>query len=263
MEVFTLVLSSLISLISPVGLGVDTVAERAIRSQFKSVEQLQVRIDNAPSHQILRGKANRIRIAGRGLVPLQDVRLEALEVETDPINLNRRRLLQRRGKLQLEEPLQTGVRLVLKEDDIAQALKSPVVMQQLQKLVGSLGGLTRQSSATSKLVNPQVEFLDNQRIRVQAELQDADTANKLVIQVESGVEVVAGRRLRLINPTARLNGAAIPENFVKSIAESLTERYDLGQLEPSGVTARILRLELDSDQLELAVFIKAPAGLQI
>ncbi len=69
MEFIAILLSSLISLVSPTGLVIDKVAENTLRKQFASVERLQVRIDNTPSYQILGGRVDRIRIAGRGLFP--------------------------------------------------------------------------------------------------------------------------------------------------------------------------------------------------
>ncbi|MGB5771982.1 MAG: DUF2993 domain-containing protein, partial [Crocosphaera sp.] len=51
MEWFTILLSSFITIISPVGLIVDRVVADALRSQVAGVEELAVRIDNTPSYQ--------------------------------------------------------------------------------------------------------------------------------------------------------------------------------------------------------------------
>ena len=76
MEFLTILLSSLLGLVSPTGLVTEKVANNVVRSQFSKVEQLQIRIDNPPSHQLLQGKVQRIRMAGRGLQLKQlDIRL--------------------------------------------------------------------------------------------------------------------------------------------------------------------------------------------
>jgi hypothetical protein len=64
MEFFTLLVSGALGLVTPVGLVVDQAAVGAIRSQLAQVEQLQVRVDNAPTHQLLQGKVERVRVAG-------------------------------------------------------------------------------------------------------------------------------------------------------------------------------------------------------
>ncbi|NER96885.1 MAG: LmeA family phospholipid-binding protein, partial [Symploca sp. SIO1B1] len=62
MELFTILFSGLISFISPLNSVGDIVIENALRSRLEKVEQLDVRIDNAPNHQIAKGKLQRLRI---------------------------------------------------------------------------------------------------------------------------------------------------------------------------------------------------------
>lgn len=246
MEFFTIFLSSLLGLVSPAGLVVDQIAQNAIRSQFE-VEQLQVRVDNAPSYQLLQGKVERVRIAGRGLQPKrQDIRIAALELETDPIDLDLRSLGPR--QLKLERPLQTGLRLVLTQKDINQALQSPKLTARLSKL--SLG------EQRYNFVNPRVEFLANNRLRFQVELQEQGDVKPLAITIETGLSVLAGRQLQLVKPSVSVNGAAAPEQFVSAIATNLSEQLDLRNLEGYGLQARILQLKITPQELEIAAFLR-------
>ncbi|HEY9618463.1 MAG TPA: DUF2993 domain-containing protein [Microcoleaceae cyanobacterium] len=251
MDILTIVLSSLMALVSPVGVVADNVAAAAIRKQLAAVEELQVRIDNTPNYQIIQGKADRIRVAGRGVFPINDLRLAVVELETDPVNLNRRRL--QRGKFRLQEPLRAGVRLVVTEVDINRALRSPNVLKRLQKLAGNVLG---DQAGHYKLQNSQVEFLDNHRVRLQTELQSEGSAERLAIQLESGLEIVAGRQLRLLQPTVQLNGEPVPETILAAMLDRLPEKLDLQQLESSGITARVVQFKLDSDRVELAAFVQ-------
>jgi hypothetical protein len=254
-EVLTIVLASLFTLISPAGFVVDQVAERTIRSRLAKVEELQVRVDNAPSYQIAQGRAERIRIAGRGLFPFQDVRLEALELETDPVNLKLGRSL-RRG-LPLQQPLNAGIRLILKEEDINRALRSPSATAELRQLgVQVLEDDDARQVERYELINPQVEFLDNQRIRVQVELRETGDPTTLAIFAELGVEIVGGRRVRLIAPVVRVNNKLVPEKLLSAIVRGVLERSDLRQLEKSGITARILHWRQNSGQIDLAAFVQ-------
>ncbi|KAM3106810.1 LmeA family phospholipid-binding protein [Phormidesmis sp. 146-33] len=251
MEFLTIVLSSLIGLVSPTGLIVDRLAEKSIRSQFVSVEQLKVRVDNAPSYQILNGKVDRVRVAGRGLFPVKEVRIEALELETDPI------ALQRRGRrFKLAEPIQAGVRLVLKPDDINRALRSPTVTARLRNLgIGFLRRSEAQQAERYDLVNPQVTFLPNQRIRLQVELQEQGYPEKLAIVAEAEPQIISGRSLRLENLTLLANGQPAPKQIVGAIAR-VFDRFDLRQLEKSQITARVLKLQITPTQLQLAAFVQ-------
>ena len=94
MEFFTILLSGLLAIVAPIGVVTDKIIANNLRSRLNKVEQLQVRVDNAPSYQLVQGKVERVRIAGRGLWLTPDIRIGALEIETDPLNVDLQRLRQ-------------------------------------------------------------------------------------------------------------------------------------------------------------------------
>lgn len=255
MELITILLSGLLGALSPTGLILDSVAENAIRARFESVEQLQVRVDNAPSYQLLQGKVERVRIAGRGLSPRPGLRIAALELETDPLEFEPSSL--RQGNPILEQPVQAGVRLVLEPEDINQLLRSPAVAERLQNIgLSLLGTSPDQAARRYEAVNPRVEFLEGDRLRFQVELQEQGTTDQLPIQVETGLAIVLGRRLQLVEPVVEVNGNPIPAFIVQGVAEGVSQRFDLRNFEDAGVTARLLKLDIESNQLEIAGFVR-------
>mgnify|MGYP000037581698 CR=1 FL=1 len=259
MEFFTILLSSLLTVVSVGGLLTDSTAESSIRSQFQRVEQLKVRIDNAPTHQILQGKANHVRVASRGAWLTPDIRLDTLELETDPVSLDLARQSQAAGgsfRQLLEQPLQAGVRLALTEEDINRALRSPLVNEKLQEIAGKLLQLPgAQAGQSYQLVNPQVKLLAENRLRFQAQLT-ATNAEPLAVSLESGLNVVAGRSLQLVNPVLSINEQPIPPQLVRVLTGAIGTQFDLRSLESSGILARILKLNIDSQQIELATFVQ-------
>ncbi len=262
MEFLTIFLASLLGIFSPVGLGVEQIAANAIRAQLAQVETLAVRIDNAPNYRVLQGKVDRVRIAGRGLYPEADLRIAALEVEADQIQVDPAEL--RQGRFALAEPLYAGLRLVLTREDINQALRSPQISKQLRDLSLNFLGDSAAALERYELVEPQVEFLDKNRLRLQAilrsqpsESQSAQTANiQLAIAIETGLEITAGRQLQLLNPSVSLDGRPLPPQLVQLLVSGLSQRFDLANLEPDGITARVLSWQLDHDQLNLAALVR-------
>lgn len=252
MEFFTIFLSSLFGLISPTGLIVESAAEKAVRAQFAQVEKLQVRIDNAPTHQLLNGQVERIRIAGRGLQLKQlEMRVAVLELESDRVDLNLRNLRAPR----LEQPLQAGVRLVLNQQDINQALRSPKFTANLRNLsINILQPQSRQALPSYSFVNPHLEFLVNNRLRFQVELTEANT-KPLVIRVETRLNLIARRQLQLLEPVIYVNEEKVPEQLVKAIANNLGKQLDLTNLEVYGVQSRILKLQISPNKIEFAAFV--------
>ncbi|GAA6622159.1 DUF2993 domain-containing protein [Scytonema sp. NUACC26] len=255
MELLTIILSGLLGLISPVGLAIDRIAENTIRSQFAGVKQLQVRVDNAPSHQLLQGKVQRVRVAGRSLqLKQQSLQIAALELETDAIELDPRTL---RKKPLFQRPLQAGLRIVLTQEDINKLLQSPKFLAQLEKIKISVDDSSNTGyNSVYKFINPTVKFLANNRLSFQVELQNDSKNQPLLIQAESGINIIGGKNIQLVEPEVTANGEAAPPQFLNQIVNNINQRLDLGKLEGDGLQVRILKLNMKQQELEIAAFIR-------
>lgn len=255
MELVIILLSALLGVLAPGGLVADEVAETTLRNQLEEAEELIVRIDNTPSYQVLQGRIDRVRIAGRGLYPIAGVRIAVLELESDPIALN-----PDLSKLELKEPLQAAIKLVLTEADVNQALRSELVTDALSDL--SLDFAEGATAEQYDVVNSQFELLENDRFRLQATLQGQRTGEQTPVVAESGLEVIAGQRLRLVEPSVSLGDQPIESRFLNLLVENLTQQT-FNQLAASGVTARVLKLEVEGDRVTLAGFVRVePAAVE-
>lgn len=261
MEFLTILLSGLLALVSPIGVVTDKIIANNLRSRLNKVEQLQVRVDNAPSYQLVQGKVERVRIAGRGLWLTPDIRVGALEIETDPLNVDLQRLRQggqSSPKAALRQPAQAGIRLALTEADINKALQSPAIMARL-RVLGSrfLGG----SPEAYEVLNPRMDFLGNNRIRFQVELRQKD-GETTAFMVESGLSFTAGHSLKLMEPEVSLNGRSLSPILIAGFSEGISRRFDLRTLEEAGITARVLQWKIDTDELQAAAFVRVDASNQ-
>ena len=255
MELITVLLSSLLLLISPVGIVVDQVAENAIRDRLAGAESLDVRVDNGPSYQLLQGKVNKVRIAGRGISPIPELRFEVAELETDPIDLAFGPL--RQGEVVLDKAFQGAVHIVLSEADLNTFLASPLVAEQLGELsIGSLNPAQARERDRYQIKNPTIDFLENGRIRISAELEDLVQAGGLLIEAETGLSISRGDRLVLETPTLVANGQPVPDRLIKAIVGGFSERLSLQQFDQRGITARVLDLAVQPDALDLALWVR-------
>ncbi len=251
MELLTILLSGLLTLISPIGLVVDRTAAKKIRSQFLQVEQLQVRIDNAPTYQLLQGKINRIRIAAKQIrLKWQDISLTSFELESDALELNPH-------NLKLKQPLQAGICLTINQQNANKILQSPAFLKKLQLLEFRPGRISGAGSdPVYKLANPKVEFITKNRLLIQVELREGGKNEPILVKVETGVRVVRGRRFQAVEPLIIINGEKAPPQFVNLILENVNKLLDLSILEGGGILARILKLDVSQDQLEIAAFLR-------
>jgi hypothetical protein len=260
MELIAVLLSGITALFSLTGVLVDKNVEAALLSQIDRAEQLQVRVDNAPVHQIINGKINKLRVAGRGLWVTKDLRIDTLEVETDPVAVNLK-AIQADGQVprasSLPQPIQAGVKFKFMEEDLNNFLKSPEVISRLQKMTTStLGNAASSLNKDYQITNPQVRFLDNNRVGLKAELKDPVSGEKLAVNLETGISVVGGRKFKLLEPTATVGGTQVPPFLLAGLTTGLGDRLNLDMLEQRGITARILQFKVNPQSLELAAFVR-------
>jgi LmeA-like phospholipid-binding len=261
MELIAILLSGITSLFSLTGVIVDKNVEAAVLSQIDHAEQLQVRVDNAPVHQIINGKINKLRIAGQGMWVTKDLRIDTLEVETDPLAVNLK-AVQEDGQnprtSSLQRPIQAGIKLKFNEADLNNFLKSPDSIARLQKMTTStLGSAGNSLNKDYQITNPEIKFIGNGRLAIRAELKDPASAEKLAVKLETGVNVIGGKKFELVAPTATVGDTAVPPFILSGLTTGISERFNVDILEQRGVTARILQFKVDPQSLELAVFIRS------
>jgi hypothetical protein len=260
MELLTIILSGVLGIFSTLGVVVDKNVDMAFRSQMDRVEQLEVRSDNAPNYQIISGKINKLRIAGRGLWVSKDLRIDTLEIETDPLAINLKDVQEDGSNLRstsVQKPIQAGVRLKFNQEDLNNYLKSPDAIARLQKMTTStLGSAGSSLGKDYQVVNPQVRFLANNRVGIRADLKDAGSGEKLTVDLESGVNIIGGRKFQLVDTTAKVGETPVPSFILAGLTAGLTERLNVDMFEERGLTARILQFKVSPQQLELAAFVR-------
>ena len=122
-------------------------------------------------------------------------------------------------------------------------------------------------------MNPKVEFLPGGRIKLEVEVEEVKTAEKLKVEAESGITFAEGQRLTLTRPVLKLNGVELPEQIIQTFATDLFNRFkqeqlgslpgNLGQVKWSQLTARVIKLQVKDKKLELVAFLRLPQGLKI
>jgi hypothetical protein len=261
MELIVVLLSSLLSSLTFGGIVADKAAEQAIGSRLNRVENIQVRIDNAPSLQILSGKADRVRIAAKGLWLTPDIRIDGFQMETDPIAVDPKAIQQDLNVLKLSalpKPFQAGVKIAVTEQDLNKALSSVKVLNRIQAIISTAIATFGGSAGTVyKVENPQIRFLPNNRLGLKVSLSDGSAPNeKLDLDMETGVRVIGGRKIQLVDARGTVNRIPLPNFILAGIVNQVNEKSDLATLESSGLTARVLDVKVVDKRLEVATFVR-------
>lgn len=255
MDLLIAIITSLMAIVAPVGAVVDQLAKDAILGQITSAESLSVRLDNVPNYQILNGRVEHVRLAGRGVRPIPELRIATLDLETDAVDVDLPSL--QRGDLKLDEPAQGALRLVLNANDLNQFLQTELVQNLLSTLTFSLPGQVGEREANRYgLVDPTLEFLDGDRLRLRVDLQDSLTQEFSAITVDLGLAVRNGHQLELIDPSIMVDGERVPSQLLTAFVEGARQQLTLRQLERLGVTARVLNFQVRDNEFDLAIFAR-------
>lgn len=275
MEILTIVLSGLLSLVSGGGIVLDSIAKSQIRSQVISIEQQAIRVDNVPSYQIAQGKLQKVRIAIRGLTIEPAFKIAVLELETDAIEFDiaKLNLSSLEGlRNSLKQPMLGTGKLVLTQTDLNQALQSPEILAQLQqalnRLIVSKAG---SSNIAYQLLKLEVQLKSENRLGVKLKLARQPTnhqqnnslktsknspTEELTLVLGFKIQVLNGKSIEITDPQGSVNNRPMSSRILNGFAEGISDRLDLTSLETNGILARILQLEINHEQLKLVGFAR-------
>jgi hypothetical protein len=252
MEWISGALALIFSLSAVGGVAVDILLAQQLRAQLQSAERLEVRVKSIPNYRLALGEIDQVRVAGRGLVVRPGIRIALAELETDPIKLDLNNL----GRF--NTPLKAAVHVELTEADLNAALNSPEILKSFKGIQGELpsllGGVGQKEAFD--ISEPRIRLLQDE-IEISALLAIVGKTPKgreIRITIRTGLNVEQGTRLTFRNPRFFLDDVAVPEDLGQAFVGSLNEIIDLKALSDKGITARILRLRIEPQDLDFVGF---------
>ncbi|MDR9403878.1 MAG: DUF2993 domain-containing protein [Halothece sp. Uz-M2-17] len=271
MEFFSILLAGLFGSLSPLGWIVDQKVEAAFRSRVSAVETLDVRVDNTPNYQLLRGNLQRVRLASRGVEFTPNLRLKAFAIETDPIAVdfetfregNFRSLPQLQNAL--KQPLNAAFQLTFTENDLNRFFATPEVKKQLNAIAQRVAQqLPSTRNQRYKLLSTTVNFTENNRLIVDLKLRvsrrQQESFQDFDLRFISGLTVQQGQELILVEPVITVDGNPLPPRLVSIIETRIRDRFNLERLNKEKIIARLLQLEIEEDEVKLAAFVQIASG---
>ncbi len=108
--------------------AVSKAAEMQMSSQLDQAEKINVDVQT-DLWKLIQGQADGVSFSGKGLVVQKDIRLEELVLQTDKVDINLFSALF--GEIELNKPVKTIARVVLKEADINRAMTSNYVRSKM------------------------------------------------------------------------------------------------------------------------------------
>ena len=273
MELLVSIMSAILAIATSVNAVGDEVLKNKLESQIKSVDTIAVRIDNAPNHDILGGKVNRVRVATRNLQISQAIAFKVLELDVDGIDIKLKEWLQQdilteidgvptlRLRELFEQPVNIASRAVLTQEQLDNMLQSPFINRTIRRrLQQTLNRIAEKNYRQEdfEISSFALDLIDENRIALRMKLsgfdpEDGSKDAELNVDFEFALEVIDGISFRLTEQQVFIDGEEVePEQGVLVVAP-----VTLKALEEVGIKVRVLEWESNQDELELALFISA------
>ncbi len=229
------------------GLGeqaLNKAAELGLSSQLDEVESLDVNIKTDPL-KLVQGQVDAVIIEGEGLVMQKDLRMEELEMQMSSVAINP--LSAAFGKIELTQPTEASVRVVLTEDDINRAFNSEYIRQQLQSQKIHVNGQLR------TIVSQKVEFhlLGDGKVALKATVLLKETNETHQVAFSATPSVSAnGQTVSLENVEYGSAEETSPE-LTKALVNETSKILNLSNFDLKGMTLQVKQLEVEAGKLTL------------
>lgn len=211
----------------------------AISALFKQTNKLEVKVKAEPVAKLFQGSVDGFDFMGQGLLMHSGLRVEVMELYVQAVSIDFGAIF--KGNIQLRQPTQASMRIVLTEDDLTASFNTPFLIEKLQQLAHEGQPLTFEKT--------QITINDDQSLRMQSSIRQGASDKSVEVDITAFLEVEDRRRLRFVNVAYGGDSKAIELGHV--LTDHVNELLDLDQFALDGMQLRVDQLRLRNKQMTL------------
>jgi hypothetical protein len=207
------------------------VAEIAIASQLDETKNVNVNLSTDPL-ELMQGKIDAVSISGEGMVMKQDLRVEALGMNIDSVSIDPLKAVV--GKIELTQPANAQVQVLLTEEDINRALSSEYLRNKMRDLTVDVQG----NEIVFDIQHAKIQLLraGEMDLDVSILLKPENEVKQFSATAKPSLED-DGQRIALEILAAEGKGLTL--EFVTVLMEKLIELLDLRNFDLNGISIRL------------------------
>ena len=224
--------------------AISKAAEVGLETQLDEAENLDVDVRSNPL-ELVQGEVDSVSVKGEGLVMQKELRAEKLRIETDSIDIDPMKAAL--GNIELNQPTDARMLVVLKEEDIQRAFNSDYVKNKLQDLEINYGDQT----ATAKIEQVNFSLPESGKVKLEADINLVDKEQNEKISFTAVPEVnSAGNSINLTSIEYDRE-AEYNQNVAKEIIASTEEILDLRNFELDEMSLKVRKLDVQTGKLTI------------
>jgi hypothetical protein len=221
-------------------------AERTVSDSLDGAEEINIDVETDVL-QIVQGQAEKVSLAGKGLVIKDNIRVQEIKLQTDNIAINPLRAIF--GQIELNQPVNAVARIVLTNQDINLALTSDIILNFIKNFPLKVDGET-------------INFIpENMEIFLPGDGKIGCHATGMIKSAKKpellGVNVIFrprhhSRPILLENVTCT-EGEGISVELIIAFIQKVKELKNLPFFRWEDIAFRILHLEVAADEIILLI----------
>ena len=224
--------------------AISKAAEVGLETQLDEAEDLDVDIRSNPL-ELVQGKVDSVSVKGEGLVMQKELRAEKLRIETDSIDIDPMKAAL--GDIELNQPTDARMLVVLKEEDVQRAFNSDYVKNKLQGLKIDYANET----ATANIEQVNFSLPDSDKVKLEADINLVEKQQNEKIGFTAVPEVNSAGNSINLKSIEYDNEAEYNKNVAEAIIASAEEILDLRNFELDEMSLRVRKLDVQAGKLTI------------
>ena len=224
--------------------AISKAAEVGLESQLDESEDLDVDVRTNPL-DLVQGKVDSVSVKGEGLVMQKELRADKLRIETSSIDIDPMKAAL--GDIELNQPTDARMLVVLKEEDVQRAFNSEYVKNKLQNLEINYGGET----ATAKIKQVNFSLPETGKVKLEADINLVEKEQDEKISFTAVPEVNSSGNNINLKSVEYEQEAEYNQEVAKAIIDSAEEILDLRNFELDEMSLRVRKLDVEAGKLTI------------
>ena len=224
--------------------AISKAAEVGLESQLDKAEDLDVDVRTNPL-DLMQGDVESVSVKGEGLVMQKELRADKLQIETNSISIDP--IKAALGDIEMEQPTDARMLVVLKEEDIQRAFNSDYVKDKLKNLKIEYGDRT----ATAQIQQVNFTLPETNKVRLEADLKLIEKEQNAKINFTAVPEVSSTGNSVSLKSVEHLEEAEYNKEVAEAIIASTEEILDLRNFELDEMSLKVRKLDVQTGKLTI------------
>lgn len=216
---------------------ISKVASAAIAALFKRTGQLEATVRAEPVAKLLQGSLDGFDFVGQGMEMYNGLRIEAMELYLQAVSIDFSAIF--KGQVQLRQPTQATLRVVLTEDDLTTSFNTPFVVEKLQRL--QYQGKSLHFQKTEMLLN------EDKSLQLTSQIRLGEAGTPVTLAMRANLQVEERRKLQFVDVTYEGEPEAV--ELGQALIAHVNDLLDLDKFALDGTQLRVDRVRLTGKQL--------------